>query len=58
MIGKKYLLVNGASAIVFFLSITAAEAVEQPIIEEQILQSTNTNVAQLSKKELIPLKKK
>ncbi|RAM51981.1 MAG: S-layer protein [Hapalosiphonaceae cyanobacterium JJU2] len=58
MIGKKYLLVNGASAIVFFLSITAAEAIEQPIIEEQILQSTNTNVAQLSKKELLPLKKK
>ncbi len=58
MIGKKYLLLNGASAILFFLSITAAEAVEQSIIEEQILQSTNTNVAQLSKKELLPLKKK
>jgi hypothetical protein len=58
MKGRKYLLLSGASAILLFLSITVAEAVEQPILEEETLQSTHTNVAQLSEKELFPSKKK
>ncbi|MBF2006935.1 MAG: carbohydrate porin [Chlorogloeopsis fritschii C42_A2020_084] len=56
MIGIKYFLLTGASAIVFALSISMAKAIEQPKIEEA-LQSINTSVAQLSEKESVKLEK-
>ncbi|WP_414586412.1 iron uptake porin [Scytonema sp. PCC 10023] len=59
MTGIKYLLLSGASAFFLSLSIAAAEAVEQPIIEEETLQIfTQTNVAQLSEKEPVTSDKK
>lgn len=58
MIGRKYLFASGASAILLGLSITAAEAVEKPVLEEETLQSTHTNVAQLSEKESVTSEKK
>jgi hypothetical protein len=56
MIGIKYFLLTGASAIFFALSISMAKAIEQPKIEEA-LQSINTSVAQLSEKESVRLEK-